>query len=177
MGAMVTVLATGIGLAVLGVQFFLGAWTSANYAQYACPDFPTCQGHWWPPHMDFRDAFVLWRSVWVNFQGGILPNAARVAIHFTHRLGALVVTVVLGGTCGYIISRRSLAAARPYAYAVLAALALQLAIGITMVLESFPLLITTAHTGGAAVLLIALLALVHKLRSLRRVGLQVGAAP
>ena len=165
-----------VGLAVLAVQFFLGAWTSANYAQYACPDFPTCQGHWWPPHMDFRDAFVLWRSLWVDFQGGILPNAARVAIHFTHRLGALAVTVVLGGACGYTISRRSLAAARPYAYAVLAALVLQLAIGITMVLESFPLLITTAHTGGAAVLLIALLALVHKLRSLRRSGLPSGVA-
>ncbi len=156
-----------LGLAVLVVQFFLGAWTSANYAQYACPDFPTCQGQWWPSHMDFHDAFVLWRGLWVNFQGGILPNAARVAIHFTHRLGALAVTLVLGGTCTYVISRRSLSPARPYAYAVLAALALQLAIGITMVLESFPLGITTAHTGGAALLLMALLALIRKLYSMR----------
>ena len=156
-----------LGLAVLGVQFFLGAWTSANYAQYACPDFPKCQGYWWPPHMDFHDAFVLWRSLWVDYQGGILPNAARVAIHFTHRLGALAVTIALVGASGYIIGRRALSGARPYAYAVLAALILQLAIGITMVLESFPLGITTAHTAGAALLFMAVLALVHKLRTLR----------
>ena len=156
-----------LGLAVLAVQFFLGAWTSANYAQYACPDFPTCQGHWWPAHMNFGQAFVLWRGIWVDYQGGILPNAARVAIHFAHRLGALAVTLVLAGACGYVIIRRALLAARPYAYAVLAALALQLTIGITMVLESFPLGITTAHTGGAALLLMALLALVHKLYTMR----------
>lgn len=155
-----------LGLAVLAVQFFLGAWTSANYAQWACPDFPTCRGHWWPRHMDYRDAFVLWRGLWVDFQGGILPNAARVAIYFTHRLGALAVTLVLGGTCGYVIGRRALRAARPYAYAVLTALALQLAIGITMALQGLPLVITTAHTGGAALLLMAALALVHKLHSL-----------
>ncbi len=156
-----------IGLAVLAVQFFLGAWTSANYAQYACPDVPTCQGYWWPPHMDFRDAFVLWRGLWVNFQGGVLPESARVAIYFMHRLGALTVTGVLGGTCAYVISRRALMAVRPYAYAVLAALVLQLAIGISMARQGLPLGITTAHTGGAALLLIALLALVHKLSALR----------
>ncbi len=155
-----------LGLAVLAVQFFLGAWTSANYAAYACPDFPTCQGAWWP-HADFRDAFVLWRGIWVDFQGGILPNAARVAIHLTHRIGALAVTLTLGAASLYVFSRRALAGARRHACAVLAALILQLAIGISMVLKSFPLGITTAHTAGAALLLMATLALVHKLRAMR----------
>ncbi len=155
-----------LGLAVLAVQFFLGAWTSANYAAYACPDFPTCQGAWWP-HADFRNAFVLWRGLWVDFQGGILPNAARVAIHLTHRLGALAVTLALGAVSVYVISRRALLEARGYAWAVLAALILQLAIGISMVLKSFPLGITTAHTAGAALLLMAVLALVHKLHAMR----------
>lgn len=155
-----------IGLVVLGVQFFLGAWTSANYAALACPDFPTCNGAWWP-HTDFRDAFVLWRGLWVNFQGGILPNAARVAIQLVHRLGAVAVTLVLGLTGAYVLRRRSLSSARLYVYAVFAALVLQLAIGISMVLEGFPLGITTAHTGGAAVLLMAVLALVYKLRAMQ----------
>ncbi len=155
-----------LGLAVLAVQFFLGAWTSANYAAYACPDFPTCQGAWWP-HADFRDAFVLWRGLWVDYQGGILPNAARVAIHLTHRLGALAVTLALGAASLYVISRRALLEARGYACAVLVALILQLAIGISMVLRAFPLGITTAHTAGAALLLMAALALVHKLRAMR----------
>jgi cytochrome c oxidase assembly protein subunit 15 len=156
------------GLCVLAVQFFLGAWTSANYAAFACPDFPTCQNAWWP-HADFRDAFVLWRHLDVDYAGGILPNSARVAIHFTHRLGALAVTLALGATCLYILSRRSLAEARPRAYLVLGALGLQLGIGISMVLAKFPLWLATAHTAGAALLLMALLALVSKLGTLRAV--------
>ncbi len=151
---------------VLAAQFFLGAWTSANYAALACPDFPTCQGAWWPP-ADFRHAFVLWRGLWIDYQGGILANPARVAIHLAHRLGALTVTVTLLAVCGYVISRASLAAARPRAYLVIAALALQLAIGISMVLKTFPLWLTTAHTAGAALLLMAILALTAKLHVMR----------
>jgi heme a synthase len=151
---------------VLAAQFFLGAWTSANYAALACPDFPTCQGAWWP-HADFRHAFVLWRGVWIDYQGGILANPARVAIHLAHRLGALTVTLTFLAASGFVISRPSLAAARPRAYLVLAALGLQLAIGISMVLGTFPLWLTTAHTAGAALLLMAILALTAKLHVMR----------
>ncbi len=151
---------------VLAAQFFLGAWTSANYAALACPDFPTCQGAWWP-HADFRHAFVLWRGVWIDYQGGVLANSARVAIHLAHRLGALTVTLTFIAVSGYVISRPSLAGARPRAYLVLAALALQLAIGISMVLGTFPLWLTTAHTAGAALLLMAMLALTAKLHIMR----------
>lgn len=151
---------------VLAAQFFLGGWTSANYAALACPDFPTCQGAWWP-HADFRHAFVLWRGLWIDYQGGILANPARVAIHFAHRLGALTVTLTFLATTLFVISRPSLAAVRPRAYLVLAALGLQLAIGISMVLQTFPLWLTTAHTAGAALLLMAILALTAKLHALR----------
>ena len=157
-----------LGVVVLAAQFFLGAWTSANYAALACPDFPTCQGAWWP-HADFGHAFVLWRGLWINYQGGILANPARVAIHFAHRLGALTVTLTFLAVSLFVISRSSLAAARPRAYLVLAALGLQLAIGISMVLRTFPLWLTTAHTAGAALLLMAILALTAKLHALRAV--------
>jgi cytochrome c oxidase assembly protein subunit 15 len=155
-----------LSIIVLAAQFFLGAWTSANYAALACPDFPTCQGAWWP-HADFRHAFVLWRGVWIDYQGGILANPARVAIHLAHRLGALTVTLTFLAVSGFVISRASLAPARPRAYLVLAALGLQLAIGISMVLWTFPLWLTTAHTAGAALLLMAVLALTAKLHVMR----------
>jgi heme A synthase len=45
---------------------------------------------------------------------------------------------------------------------VLGALALQLTIGISMVLKAFPLRLTTAHTAGAALLLMATLTLVRR---------------
>jgi cytochrome c oxidase assembly protein subunit 15 len=157
-----------LSVMVLAAQFFLGGWTSANYAAVACPDFPTCQGAWWP-HTDFRHAFVLWRGVWIDYQGGVLTNPARVAIHFAHRLGALTVTLTFLAASVFVISRRSLAAARPRAYLVLAALGLQLAIGISMVVRTFPLWLTTAHTAGAALLLMAILALTAKLYAIRAV--------
>jgi heme a synthase len=153
-------------LAVLAVQFFLGGWTSANYAAFACPDFPTCRGAWWP-HADFRHAFVLWRGLMIDYDGGILSNPARVAIHFAHRLGALTVTLTCLAATLFIIGRPSLAPVRPRAYAVLAALGLQLAIGISMVLKTFPLWLTVAHTAGAALLLMAILALTAKLHAMR----------
>ncbi len=81
-------------LAVLGVQIALGGWTSSNYAAVACPDFPTCQGSFWP-HMDFRDAFVLWRGLGIDYEGGVLDHPARIAIHMVHRIGALLTTIVV----------------------------------------------------------------------------------
>jgi cytochrome c oxidase assembly protein subunit 15 len=153
---------TLIGLLALALQIALGGWTSSNYAALACPDFPTCQDAWWP-HGDYRNAFVLWRGLNVNYEGGVLDNSARVAIHLTHRLGALFTTVALGLAALFVLRRRGLPGAHPRAWAVLAALALQLTIGITMVLKTFPLWLATAHTAGAALLLLATLALLRSL--------------
>jgi heme a synthase len=150
-----------LGLVALGVQIVLGGWTSSNYAAVACPDFPTCQNAWWP-HTDYRNAFVLWRGLGINYEGGVLDNPARVAIHLTHRLGAVVATLALGSASLFIVFRKTLPTALPAAYAVLGALALQLTIGISMVLKTFPLRLTTAHTAGAAFLLLATLTLVRR---------------
>ena len=149
-----------LGLAALALQIALGGWTSSNYAAIACPDFPTCQGAWWP-HGDFRDAFVLWHAANVDYEGGLLPTAARVAIHLTHRLGALLAAAALTLAALYTLRQRGLWHARVRAWAVLAALALQLLIGVSMVLRGFPLWLATAHTAGAALLLLATLALVR----------------
>ena len=149
-----------LGLAALALQIALGGWTSSNYAAIACPDFPTCQGSWWP-HADFRDAFVLWHAANVDYEGGLLGMPARVAIHLTHRLGALLATAALGLAAGYTLRQRGLSHARLRAWAVLAALTLQLLIGVSMVLRGFPLWLATAHTAAAALLLLAVLALVR----------------
>ncbi len=158
-----------LALACLALQIALGGWTSSNYAATACPDFPTCQGSWWPA-MDFRDAFVLWHAPRIDYQGGVLANPARMAIHFTHRLGAFVTACALLAAALAVLRNRALRAARPCrlaAAAVLVALAAQLSIGISMVLRGFPLTLATAHNAGAALTLLAVLALVHSLRSAR----------
>jgi len=151
-----------IGLVALVLQIALGGWTSTNYAAIACPDFPTCQASWWPD-MDFGHAFVLWHAPTVNYEGGVLSNTARVAIHFTHRLGALVATAALLLAVIWVLREGSPVRARTAAIAVVVALALQLTIGISMVVKGFPLWLATAHNGGAALLLLATLALNHRL--------------
>jgi len=143
-----------VGLAVLAAQIALGGWTSSNYAAIACPDVPRCQGSWWPS-MDYRSAFVLWRGLGVNYEGGVLDQPARVAIHFTHRLGALLAALALAWAAVAVLRHRSDAPARRAGGAVLALLVLQLAIGVTMVLGGFPLWLATAHNAGAALLLLA----------------------
>jgi heme a synthase len=156
-----------LGLACLAVQIALGGWTSSNYAAIACPDFPTCQGSWWPA-ADYRDAFVLWRTPGTDYEGGVLANPARIAIHVTHRMGALVTAcVLLTAALTSLLSRspRVSLAARVAAVAVLIALAAQLSIGIAMVLKGFPLWLATAHNAGAALTLLSVLALVHALRA------------
>jgi cytochrome c oxidase assembly protein subunit 15 len=149
------------GLAALAVQIVLGGWTSSNYAAVACPDFPTCQNAWLP-RADFHNAFVLWRGLGINYEGGVLANPARVAIHFTHRLGALLATLALLAASLFVIARSGSASVRLRAYLLLAALALQLTIGITMVEKGFPLSVATAHNAGAALLLLATLALLQR---------------
>jgi cytochrome c oxidase assembly protein subunit 15 len=156
----------GIGLVVLALQIALGGWTSSNYAATACPDLPTCQNAWWP-HADFRDAFVLWHGLGVNYQGGVLDLPARIAIHFTHRLGALITTLALLSAAVTCLRSRVQPAAHTSAILVLCALGLQLCIGLAMVTRGFPLWLATAHNAGAALLLLATVALNCTLRPAR----------
>lgn len=138
-------------LAALALQIVLGGWTSANYAAVACPDFPTCQTQWWPEIADYREAFVLWRGLGVDYEGGVLDHPARVAIHFTHRLGALLAAALLTAL-GVGLLRRD--ATRGAGLAVLGALALQVALGISIVVWGVPLAVAVAHNGAAALLLL-----------------------
>jgi cytochrome c oxidase assembly protein subunit 15 len=159
-----------IGLVALAIQIALGGWTSSNYAAIACPDFPRCQNAWWP-QTDYKDAFVLWHGLGgINYEGGVLENPARVAIHLTHRMGALIATLTLSLAALAVLTRRVLAKFALPAYGVLAALLLQLTIGVSMVLRGFPLQLATAHTAGAALLLLAVLALLRSVGAAARRG-------
>jgi heme a synthase len=140
------------------VQVALGGWVSTNYAVLACREFPQCHdGQWWPA-MDFAHAFTLLRALGETGAGANLPFEALVAIHMTHRIGALIVFVAIGGLAWRL---RQLADARAQRVAwALAALALwQLASGLSNVVLGWPMVAALAHTGGAAVLIALLAAL------------------
>lgn len=148
-----------VALVVLGLQIFLGGWTSTNYAALGCPDFPTCHGQYWP-EMDMAEAFTLWHGLGINYEFGILDNRARATIHFVHRLGAIVASGVLLLFAWQLWQRATL---RRYAVAVAVALVAQVLIGISVVEMQLPLWLATAHNLGAAVLLQTLIAANHRL--------------
>ncbi len=150
------------GLAVLILQIVLGGWTSTNYAAVACPDLPTCQNSWWP-QMDFRDAFVLWRGLDINYEGGVLANPARVAIHFTHRLGAVVAGSILISLGIMAAAAANSARLRRAGLLLVLAVTLQISIGISTVHWSIPLPLATLHNAGAAFLVLCLVTLLRSL--------------
>jgi cytochrome c oxidase assembly protein subunit 15 len=151
-----------IGLGLLLAQIALGGWTSANYAALACgTDFPTCLGQWWP-QQDYREAFVLWRGIGVDYEGGVLDGPARAAIQMSHRMLAILVAghlIVVGirmlRTPGLVF----------WGSVLLVLLTAQVALGISNVVLGLPLWVATAHNAGAALLLFTLVGLLVRLRA------------
>ena len=120
-----------VAVAVLTVvQVALGAWVSSNYAVLACSDFPTCQGAWWPD-MDAAQGFAVRRPLGVGAEG-YLPFAALTAIHFAHRVGALVLIAAIVAFAWRLIAAGG--PARPWALALLGLAAWQVASGLGNVL-------------------------------------------
>ena len=151
------------GLVILVLQIGLGGWTSSNYAALACPDFPTCQNAWWP-EMDAADAFVLWRGLGIDYEGGVLDHPARVAIHFAHRLGAIAAALILGALSIAAWRARERPGVRMAGALLAIVLLAQLVLGPLMVMRALPLTLATAHNGVAALLLFATVRLNRVLR-------------
>ena len=141
----------GIALAVLIFQIFLGVWTSTNYASLACADFPTCQGSY-VPEMDFKNGFNLNQEVGPNYLYGLLDNPSRVAIHYSHRVSAILVTVVFL----ILISKLWFSNAAALASTIGILLLTQISLGIINVVYVLPLYVAIAHNLVAALLLLAI---------------------
>jgi cytochrome c oxidase assembly protein subunit 15 len=148
------------GLALVAMQIALGGWVSTNYAALACTDFPMCQGAWVPP-MDFEHSFTLHRELGETAAGDLLPMTALTAIHWVHRVMALIVTLYLGWlairllrTPGYVC----------FGMAVGGLLLVQVALGISNVLFSLPLALAVAHNAVAALLLASMVWLNYRVR-------------
>lgn len=148
-----------LALALVVLQVALGGWVSSNYAALACPDFPTCQGRWLP-EMDFGHAFTVHRELGQTAAGALLPASALTAIHWSHRLGALLLGITVGGL-GLALLRRP--GWRAWGLLLLLLLILQISLGIANVLLSLPLPLAVAHNVGAALLLSATLAINFRL--------------
>lgn len=143
---------------VLVAQLALGGWTSANYSALACPDFPVCQGKWWP-ETNFGDGFTLWREIGVDYEGGVLDLPSRTSIQMAHRLGALITFLALGALTFRLFRSPQSRTAGTLLGALLLA---QVTLGILNVLLFLPLPNAVAHNAVGALLLAMMLWLVQR---------------
>src|SRR5206468_8433825 len=144
-----------LGLVAGVVQIALGGWVSANYAAAACPDLPGCLGQALPP-MDFANAFHVLRELGHTGEGELLPREALTAIHWTHRVFALVLVAVAGWAA---LKASRIAALRPLAAVTGILLLLQFSLGVANVALGLPSALAAAHNAGAALLLVSLVVL------------------
>jgi cytochrome c oxidase assembly protein subunit 15 len=138
-------------------QIVIGATMRHTEAGLAIPDFPLAFGQLVPPHWD-----------------------ARIAVHYAHRVGALIVTVLILASASRVfrLHWRRVELRRP-SMLLLVLVTIQITLGAMTVLLNRPYIINSLHVvTGASVLVTALvLALrAHRQRFDRTVDTPVGRA-
>ena len=154
------------GLIVVVAQVALGGWTTSNYAALACPDLPTCQGQWLPT-MDMKEGFNIAQGIGPNYLGGTMDNEARVAIHFSHRVGAIITTIMLIAVILLLKKRIVTRESSQLAAVIGIVLALQVLLGLGNIVFQFPVSVAVAHNLGGALLLITMVTLNYRLYTAR----------
>ena len=123
-----------LGVATLAVwlQAVLGGMVSTNHASLACPDWPRCNGEWFP------------------------PMVGLVGLQVAHRIGAYALTILLLFTA-FRAARCGDAVLRWVGHLVPRLIVLQVAIGVANVLMGIPVWVSALHLGNAAAILALLL--------------------
>jgi len=146
------------GLIMVIIQVALGGWTSVNYAGFACLDFPFCHGTLWP-NMDFSAGFNFFNPIGPNYEGGVLDMPARVAIHMTHRFGALFTLLIVGFLSLKLLFAKQNQFLQALGGIIFVILFMQITLGILNITAMMPLPIAIAHTAVASLLLVSLVTL------------------
>ena len=131
-------------------QILVGATMRHTGAGLAIPDFPLMFGHLWPTHWD-----------------------PKIAIHFTHRVGALLVTLAVLATATTVFARTSISELRRPALLLVALVAVQVCLGAFTVLSRRDVWINSLHVVCGALVLTT--SLVLTLRTWREKFAAAGA--
>lgn len=115
-------------------QTVLGAYVRHSGSGLACPDFPTCLGYWIPPELS-----------------GIILN------HYVHRLLAYVITLTVFILLLSSYMSKGLRLFRKELWILLCLIALQIALGVGVVLTKLSFAVTALHLAIALLILTLLL--------------------
>lgn len=128
-----------ISLVIVFIQLGLGALVSSSHAGLVCPDFPTCNGLWWP------------------------PMVGPVALQMMHRYMAYAVVLMVVGT--FFVGRKVTGGTdRRMLKWMLATVIVQLLLGIGLIHAKIPQAMSVAHLGLAMLLWGLLVGLAYGLR-------------
>lgn len=84
------------GVVLLVCQIVLGGWILLNYVVLVCGiDFFKCLGQWMLV-IDFKEGFVFWCGVGVNYEGGVFDMVVCSVIQIVYCIGVLVVFCYFG---------------------------------------------------------------------------------
>ncbi|MEY2699273.1 MAG: cytochrome oxidase assembly family protein/cell division protein FtsY [Pseudomonadota bacterium] len=145
-----------ISLPLFFLQLATGIWTSVQSAGLACQDFPACMGSYLPPEGHFFEAFDFWQGLDAELARGVLSPESRALIHWAHRLGALVVYIMLAWMGISLSSVSGAAALRKSGVVLSFLLLLQVALGMASVLMRLPVFVVLGHDVLAALLVLNL---------------------
>ncbi len=109
------------------------------------------------PNTNFKEAFNLFQTIGPNYLFGQMSNEARVAIHITHRIGAIVVFLYSLFLIFKLKSKETL----PVLGAFGAILFLQVFLGINNVLSHLPLWNAVAHNIFGVMLFLCMIVIMY----------------
>ncbi|HLG58952.1 MAG TPA: COX15/CtaA family protein [Vicinamibacterales bacterium] len=136
------------------LQILVGAIMRHTDAGLAIPDFPLAFGHLIPPQWD-----------------------ARIAVHFTHRVGALIVSLCLLATAGHVFyHHRARPELRRPSVLLLLLLTMQITLGALTVLSGKHFIINSLHVVTGACVLVTSLVLTLRAHRARFVGVALAGS-
>lgn len=148
-------------LLVLIAQIALGGWTSTNYAAAVCNQLPFCEAGW-------QERFSLAQVFHLplgheTYEYGVLPYEARMSIHVSHRVGAIVTLLVFSAFLYCCWRRAQTQMMRRMVIAMSFLLVLQLTLGLINIVALVPLWNAVAHNVVAANLLMVLVVFLRQI--------------
>lgn len=152
-----------VAMILVCLQIAMGGWTSANFAAAACPDIVGCGSNW-----SFEDAIEglrLTRSLDTDAHMRVVQSSVMSAIQTIHRVMAIVTTLFLLWLTTWLIKAQS--PLRNNAIVILLFLMLQILTAMLTIWMHAPLLIVTCHNAVAALLLLSVTNLTHRLTPTR----------